>query len=189
MRYFLSFIIILVFSMVSLYGQKAPAKTVMTKDSPVGSDISETVVQAFCDQIVKELEGTQNDFKKQSYQNYTIYSHQLNKWMNYQFLELDSDIDRSWFNKIQEFFVFFHKTKRTYDRSLEADTSKAKTLSKKDFEVGVASFKKFLKLKPPKANPQRVAYLNREKKKYLEEKRAKERAKERASGNKTSLYD
>ena len=175
--------------MVNLYGQKAPAKAVITKDSPVGSDLSETVVQAFCDQIVKELDGTQEDFKKQSYQNYTIYSHQLNKWLNYQFLELDSDIDRSWFNKIQEFFVFFHKTKRAYDRSLEADTSKTKTLSKKNFEIGVASFKKFLKQKPPKANPQRVAYLKRVKEAYLKEKRAAERAKERASGSKKSLYD
>lgn len=184
MRYFLSFIIILVFSMVNLYGQ---AKPVMAKDSPVGGDLTGEVVKKFCDQVTKELDNTQKDFKKQSYQNYVLLSHQLNKWLHYQFLELDSDINRSWFNKVQEFLVFFHNTKKTYDRSLDTANSKAKILNKNRFEAGVANFKKFMELKPPKPPPQRLEVLKRRKEEYLKAKRAEERRK--GNAGKKRLFD
>lgn len=183
MRYFLSFI--LVFLMITLYGQ-APARPVITKDSPVGGDLSEEVVKKFCDQIIKELDSTQSKFNKQSYQNYILLNHQLNKWLNYQFLELDSDINRDWFRKIGEFLVFFYNTKKAYDRSLEADTSEAKSLSKKRFDAGVENFKKFLEREPPKPPAQRLEILKRQKQEYHQVKRAAERKK---SGNTRKLFD
>lgn len=183
MRYFLSFIF--VFGMISLYGQSKP---VMTKDSPVGGDLTGEVVKKFCDQVTKELDSTQKDFKKQSYQNYVLLSHQLNKWLHYQFLELDSDINRSWFNKVQEFLAFFYNTKKEYDRSLATENSETKALCKKRFDAGVANFKKFMELKPPKPPPQRLEVLKRQKQEYLRAKKVEERKK--SSGGKTrKLFD
>ncbi|MFA6658129.1 MAG: hypothetical protein WCS25_00375 [Victivallaceae bacterium] len=107
--------------------------------------------------------------------------------MNYQFLELDSGIDRNWFKKLDQFIVFFHNTKRANDFSSDAADSEARALCKKRFEAGFANFKKFMELKPPKPPPQRLEVLKRRKEEYLKAKRAEERRK--GNAGKKRLFD
>lgn len=186
MRYFLSFIVL--FGMISLYGQGSQTRPVMVKDSPAGSDISEEVVKKFCAKLSGFLKSDSDNFKKSTYINYHYMHRNLSEWLNYQFLELDSGIDRNWFKKLDQFIIFFHNTKRANDFSSDAADSEAKALCKKRFDVGVANFKKFMEVKPPKPPPQRLEVLKRQKQEYLRAKKVEERKKN--SGGKTrKLFD
>jgi len=173
--------------MISLYGQRSQAKPVMTKDSPLGSDISEEVVKKFCSKLSDFLKSDSDNFKKSTYINYHYMHRDLSEWLNYQFLELDSGIDRNWFKKLDQFIVFFHNTKRANDFSSDAADSEARALCKKRFEAGFANFKKFMELKPPKPPPQRLEVLKRRKEEYLKAKRAEERRK--GNAGKKRLFD
>lgn len=185
MRYFLFICVCVFFAQVTLFGQ---APVVKTKESGYG-DITPERVQQFCDMLKKTIEDDLKDYSKISYAKYNVHYRTLGSWINYSFLELDSDIDTSWFKKIHSYVRFCYTTKKKYDLSPFNAEYKEQVTNKKLFEAAFENFKKFLKQKTPKANPQRVAYLKREKEKYLREKRAKERAEERASGSKKSLYD
>lgn len=163
-------------------------KPIITKDSPTGRAIDQDAVGAFTKTIQDYLNEDLKNYPKSSYMKYSFSVDELQKWLNYQFLEADTEIDINWFKKLHEFVNFFYQTKLEHDLSPLAAKSKFKADNKNKFEIVAKRFDVLIK-KPVKANPQRVAYLKREQKKHFEEKRAKERAKERASGNKTSLYD
>jgi|GEM_PF-5610224 hypothetical protein len=176
----------LLFLCGAVYSQSSPSKKVSTKDSPTGSDFTRETVETFCRNLTAELEENQKNYKKQSYLSYSLHHKTIERWLNYQFLELDSEINLSWFRKLDEFIQFFYNTKRSYDKSSEAETSETKTLSKKRFDAGLENFKKFLEKDPPKPPAQRLEMLKRQKQEYLRTKKAQER---KQSGNTRKLFD
>ncbi len=160
----------------SMLGQAASTKPVLVKESPTGDEITKEIVEGFCRKIVEYVEEDLDNPKKSSFLKYASISGDLKKWMNYQFLELDSGIDKSWFVKVDEFIAFFMKTKREYETSSELSDSKFKTTNKKRFEVGLERFKALID-KPTPAKKERLDILKLQKKEYQRQKEAAERAK------------
>ncbi len=188
MKKIFSIFYLVLFLCGAVYSQNNSASAGFTKDPPGGKDITQDVVEAFCRKLLAELETDQKNYAKQSYLSYSLARNNVNRWLNYQFLELDSDINQSWFKKLNQFIQFFHDTKRSYDKSREVENSEFRVLNKKRFDAGVASFKKFMELKPPKPPPQRLEVLKRQKQEYLRAKKVEERKKN--SGGKTrKLFD
>lgn len=161
-------------------------KPIIAKDSPTGRDIDETTVEGFIKRIQDYLNEDLKNYQKPSYMKYSFQLNELQKWLNYQFLEADTEIDISWFKKLHEFIDFFYKTKREYDLSSMPTKSKFKADNKNKFEIVAKRFDVLIK-KPTKANPQRVAYLKRRKEEYLKAKRAEERRK--GNAGKKRLFD
>lgn len=162
-------------------------KAPLVKDSPTGNFIEKSTVKGFTETVIKFLEEDLDNYSKTSYLKYSGRLNELRKWMNYQFLIADSEIDLSWFKKVEEFLNFFHKTKKENDLSYEAADSKFKTDNKRKFETGVDRFKKLVE-KPTPANKDRVADLKQQQRAYLRQKAAAERAK-KGQPKKISLGD
>ncbi len=188
---FISFCVFLTISCWSQTAQKpgpkpaAPAKPVITKDSPTGGDITSEIAKEFANKLVNYAEEDLQNFGKPSYTRYTYLHNTMVKWLNYQFLEADSEIAISWFKKIDEFIVFFQNTKKDYDLGFQEAGSPEKQQLKQRFEKGLANLKGILEQVPPKTKPDRLEALKRQKQTYLREKKAAERAK---SGKQT-LFD
>ena len=189
MRYFFFIFLWMLLVQLPVFGQAAgnnrpPAKT---NETSYG-DITPDRVKQFCDMLRKSLEDDLKDYPKVSYAKYSAYRRTLADWINYSFLELDSDIDISWFKKLHVYLKFCYNTKKEYDLSPFKAEAEQKVINKKRFEAGFANFKKFMEVKPPKPPPQRLEVLKRQKQEYLRARKVEERKKN--SGGKTrKLFD
>ncbi len=164
-------------------------KTVITKEPPMGNAVSPEIVEKFYENLVSIAEKDLENFATPSYMKYSSLHDDLVKLMNYQFLELDSEIELSWFKKVDDFISFFYKTKRTNDLGFQAADSPKKIENKKRFETGLANFKKFLEKEPPKPKLERLEVLKRQKQEYEREKRLKEKTQGKGSDGKQKLFD
>lgn len=174
-----------VLTVSAAFGQavKAPQKDApKLTNYPPGDglySVEREYILKFCKEVSEAMNNRIAGKKGISSSAFAAMTSQVTAWSNYRFIEVDTEIDISWFKSLAQFSDFFQKTLRRLESSRQPATHPDIQKLKKNLKIGAERFETLIN-NPPKAPEQRLTFLKREKKKFIE-------AEETRKKNKKSL--